>query len=307
MGNERQHCNERLRLLAAVALSISVCVLAASSAHCGELAASVDLTPRTLEPIPPGTQISKNGPPNGWSQTLLVAQPRVTHGDVKDVMPLAVDLAKMLNTVLLAKRGGSPGNFTLEKVAIGFAMVINGRNTIVTSETQESLGANLGFIERQVLSEQERYLGETIQVARTPTMMVVDSKATMLREDKHRRLTIRFVVLVHRERGGIGSLVWMLDQDSQGRTFPADNQMVFLPANMHEDRILNVKASEFTLGIPSANAFAMVRLPRGTPQSTPVGFTPSLREIAAVTSFVPQNVLRLESALWNLWKQPQQR
>ncbi len=34
---------------------------------------------------------------------------------------------------------------------------------------------------------------------------------------------------------------------------------------MREDRVLNVKADRFTFGIPAKDAFALVRIPQGTP------------------------------------------
>jgi hypothetical protein len=69
--------------------------------------------------------------------------------------------------------------------------------------------------------------------------------------------------------------------------------MQLLPPSMREARFLSVKRDRFFLGIPSSDAFALMRIPQGTP----ITYTPQLQGLASVKNFTRESVLSLESAL----------
>lgn len=235
--------------------------------------------PHPIARIPAGTVIGKQVPA-GWSHIVMLAKPRLASGDIDDVPKIAAKCASMLNFAILARVGGEPGNYQLEKIAIGYTVDINGRQTVITSKTQEALGAKLGFIEKQVLAESEVCLDDVKQVFAYPTMFVFDAQATMLRNGEHREMVMRHLVWAGAQDGRLGTAVWLLEEAGQGYRMP-DGTIQLLPANYQEDRILNVKKDRFVLGIPKRDAFALTRVPPGRP----VNVTPALARLAAVPRF----------------------
>ena len=57
--------------------------------------------------------------------------------------------------------------------------------------------------------------------------------------------------------------------------------------------MLSVDANKFTLGIPSNDAFALARIPRGTA----VELTPTLSRLAVTSRFTPESASSLEAEL----------
>ncbi len=56
---------------------------------------------------------------------------------------------------------------------------------------------------------------------------------------------------------------------------------------------MSVDGDKFTLGIPSENAFALARIPQGTP----IRFSPPLSTLAAIRHFNAESVTQLETEL----------
>ncbi len=228
----------------------------------------LDLQRKSLMAIPPGTRFNKQ-PPQGWSTIIAFVQGRLASGDFKSVSDTVQYYAKVFNLVMLANaEKGSSGGYVLDKVAVGFSMKINGVNTVVTSATQAQLGADLSFIGSSVLDGNVEAIKKVQQVARNDASMVIDAPAFMLIDGDHKEMTVRYLVWASPTDGRIGTVVWLLDHSNAGdppvRDYVvAQDTFQFLPANMQEDRVMNVKADRFTLGIPSADAFALVRIPQG--------------------------------------------
>ncbi|HZT81700.1 MAG TPA: hypothetical protein VFA26_15845, partial [Gemmataceae bacterium] len=182
----------------------------------------------------------------------------------------------------------------LEKVAVGFALDSKGQSVIATPK-QLPPGVSLGLIGQNVFEKNEEGLRDVPQVARSRTMCVFDAtKALMLREGKHQRMVIRHVVLVNPADGKVQTLVWLLGPGRDGGLVPAEDAMQLLPPGLKEDRVINVKKEKFgVLGIPAEDAFAMVRIPQGTP----VKWTPDLQKVAAVRTFTADSAAQLEAEL----------
>lgn len=260
-------------------------------------AAWTDVTPRRIEMIKPGTEIGDESP-RGWSHLVLLAKPRIGVGDVDAIPKTAIHYGSMFSFTILANvraEGSADGDnkrYFLERVAIGMATSVQGRNLIVTSE--QTSGADVGFIGRAVMKENDRILGTDVrQVARTRTMDVFDANAVILRNNQHRPMVIRHVIVVAPQTGQLTAFVWLLARDGQDRYTVAENAVQMLPPRMHEDRVLSVDSRKFTLGIPSADAFALARLPQGTP----VKYSKSLLTLAATRRFTPETALSLENEL----------
>jgi hypothetical protein len=255
----------------------------------------VDVKLRHIEWIKPGTQIA-DGPPKGWSHLVMVAKPRLGAGDVDSVPRIAAHYASMFSFAIVANVRPETNNdadqprFFLERVAIGIATNVQGRNLIVTSE--QTMGADIGLIGRAVMQENDRILrNDMYQVARTRTMMVFDVNSPMRRNTQHTRMVIRHAILITPETGRLTTFVWLLARAGADQYVLAENVVQMLPPGMHEDRVLSVDANKFTLGIPSADAFALARVPQGTP----IKFSESLAALAALRRFTPETTLKLEA------------
>ena len=260
-------------------------------------AAWTDVTVRRIEMIKPGTPIG-DGPPKGWSHLVLFARPRIAVGDVDAIPKTAMHFGSMFSFTILANvraegtADGDEKRYYLERVAIGMATSVQGRNLIVTSD--QTFGADVGFIGRTVMRENERILSTDMrQVARTRTMDVFDVSAMMLRNGQHKPMVMRHAIVVAPSTGQLTAFVWLLGRDTTDRYVPAENAIQMLPPQMLEDRILSVDARKFTFGIPSADAFALARVPPGTP----VKYSKSLPGLASVRRFTPETVLQLEEEL----------
>ena len=237
-----------------------------------------DFTIRPLARIPAGTRFAEE-PPAGWSNIILFVVPRLASGDVEAVSSTISHYSQLFNVAILANaRQGSSGAFELEKVAIGTSMNIGGQNTIITSDSYKELGARLNVISSTVLSGNEKELANIAQTARSSTTMLIDAPLRMLYDDQHRLMTCRFAIWVVPTSGEIGTVVWLLDDPvpHQDDYVIVEDVFQYLPKNMKEDRVLNVREDQFFFGIPSESAFAAVRIPTGSPYV----LTPEMRKYA---------------------------
>jgi hypothetical protein len=259
-------------------------------------AAVADVTPRRLLRIRAGTVLGER-PPQGWSHLVLMAKPRLGAGDVQSVPQATAHYAGLVTFVVLANvrathdaRGQT--QYKLDKVGIGTALEVGGRTVTATSD--QTFGKDLGLIGRRVFQEQETLLENDFrQVARTRTLLIFDAKAIVLHNRHHSRLVLRHAILVSPHEGTLATFVWLLGSDGKDSYALAERTLQRLAPNLHEDRVLSVDADKFTLGIPAHDAFALVRIPQGTP----VEVTPALRAVAAARHFTPELAVRLEEQL----------
>ncbi len=105
-------------------------------------------------------------------------------------------------------------------------------------------------------------------------------------------MIMRHAVLVDPDTGRLSTLVWLLSKTPAGYGL-AESNLQLLPPNMQEARLLHVLKDRFTLGIPSPDAFALVRIPQGTA----LPWTPDLQRTAALGTFAREQVLGLERSL----------
>jgi hypothetical protein len=260
----------------------------------GNAAPFVDVVPRSLERIPIGTVIGRDAPKD-WTNLILFATPTLTEEDLRDAPKMATHYAKMFKFTLLANvagfKGGGKATYQLQKVARGFAIDINGKETVI--EGRNTLGADLGIFGKSILAENEKILDKDVyQVARTATMLVFDAQSNMLFGKEHVKRIMRHAVLTDPDTGRVRTLVWLLAKGPSGYV-PAEKAIQLLPPNMQEARLLHVLKDKFTLGIPSPDAFALVRIPQGQP----IAYTPELQQTATVAAFNRDQVFALELAL----------
>lgn len=251
--------------------------------------------------IEPGTIVERS-PPQNWSHVILVAYTRVGAGDVQEAPSMAVDIARRFSVAILANVGSKQQaggtEFFLDRVGIGIGTRINGKNTVISSSTHAALGAGLGLIERQVLSTTERdFVTGNRLVARTATMMVFDADVMLLVGGEHRPMVTRYALLVVRDTGQVGVLSWVLEPTATGDYRLFSRPMQYLQIPVIEDRVLNVKADRFFLGVPWSNAFAQVSPTTGQD----IRWTDSLRRFGVQRTFSANGIHEFESELWKLW------
>lgn len=284
-------------------LTCNSVAIQAQSAASTTSRSSVDFKRQPIALIPPGTKFGEK-PPADWSHLISFVRGQLTRGDVGAVTDTVRYYAEIFNLVMLANAEQDiNGRYELDQVAVGFSMVINDQNVVVTSDTQAKLGGDLSLIGRGVLDGNVGALENVQQVARTKYNMIIDAPASMLRGTEHREMIVRYYIWVFPENGNVGTLAWLLDpkpESSQpGSSQPgsmevADTTVQLLPPNMREDRIMNVKKDKFNfLGIPSKDAFALVQIPQGTPFE----MSDAMKGLASQTNYTPETLTALTAAV----------
>lgn len=282
---------------AAIAVWLFVGGLDASDAIAEEpvaqLSATVDFTPRPVSLIPAGTMFDES-PPERWSHVISFVRSQLTAGDVDAVTDTVRYYAEIFNLVMLADTDiDADDQFVLRQVAVGFSTRIGDKNVIVTPDTQAKLGGELSLIGRSVLAGNIDALGKVRQIARTPHNMIMDAPATMLLNDEHRQMIVRYYIWVFPANGNVGTLVWLLDPIGD-RLSIVDDVVQLLPPNMHEDRIMNVDGEKFNfLGIPSNDALALVQIPQGTPFEMKA----KMRTLASLKTYDAETMAELTAAI----------
>jgi hypothetical protein len=240
-----------------------------------------EVAPPRFELIQPGTVIGKE-PPRGWSHLIIKSHPRIRNEDLRQVTSITAELASFLFTAFVAnvdeERVGGQVRYRLGAIAFGVGTSINGRETIISPATQQRLGANVGLLGGQVLAKV--YDGQqNVRLAGfTRTMALVDTPMVMLRGNRHRPIIIRYALLVDANTGKLETLAWLLDRDDRGGYQGPASSLELLPPSKISDAVLRVDTNEITLGIPSDNAFALVRIPEGQKQ---IAFPEDLKAVAA--------------------------
>ena len=135
-------------------------------------------------------------------------------------------------------------------------------------------------------------MADISQMARSSTSMVIDAPTIMLHQGNHREMICRYAIWVSPTSGQIGTTAWLLDRAENQRQdyIVVEDVFQYLPLNMREDRVLNVKKDRFTFGIPAKDAFALVRIPQGTA----FHYTDDMRARAGTRQFTNESY----SGLW---------
>ena len=250
----------------------------------------IDLECRTLPAIPPGTVVGKTAP-EGWTHLILFATPTLTKEALAETPRTAADYARLLKFVLLARTKKVGTTYRLDTLVRGFAVDIDGKETII--DTKKTMGARLGLFGNRILTENEKHFEANVrQVARTPTMVLFDAQAVMRQGKEHVQMVNRHAILVDPVTGKVSTFVWLLSKSDAGYAF-ADKAMQLLPENMREARMLSVQRDKFVLGIPTAEAFALWRVPQGKA----IAFGPNLSKVAALKDLKREDVTTLEKIL----------
>jgi hypothetical protein len=287
------------RLIGKTLLSLlMVCCLTDVACSDPRSESAYDVTLRRLAQIPPGTAIGKEVP-KGWSNLIIKSYSRPGAGDVRQLSPTADRLARLLFTAILAdvqpdKNDGASKTYKLAKVAAGLGTRIGAYDVVITPDTQNRLGANLGLLARVVLRKSQDKLDEIVVVARSAAFLVFDSPGFLVVDDKHKPIVLRYAILVEERTGRLDTLVWAVGRDADGKYGNPIGSIQWLPANLTGDCILHVDGNEFSLGQPTERAFAITSPPKGQKDIT---ISDELKPLAARPRFSPATAAELESKL----------
>lgn len=264
-----------------------IAIVCISAARGVENAASKQIEPKLIDRIPPGTVVFDQQT-RGLSDLILFIKGKLEAGDTDVVNDTTRFYGDLFNLVYMANVKKADNGFKLDTVAVGFSSKIQGRDIVVSSETARDLGLSLNIIGRSVLSGNERALQDITVVAKNDQCVVIDAPAIVRFNDRNQQMIVRFFIWTSVADGKLGTTVWLLSKNAKGYTL-AEDSFNFLPSEMVEERVLHVDGSQFTLGIPSANAFAMTSIPQGRSFK----FTDQMRRVAAVEAFTTQTFKEL--------------
>ena len=263
----------------------------------------VTTAPRSLAQNKPvtklsaGTVVQSNRNTPRWNRVVLLATPKITSGDVDSLSAAIQTAATTLSLTVMATVTNTPtanGNqFSLREIGVGYSLPIAGRRTVVDSASQSQLGANLGFIQRRVLSQNETQLGQVKQIIQTTTMSIFDAPAIMHRNGKHRNYITRHLIWIDANTGQGAMLVWLLGNDASGNLRPANEPPRLVAHNTSEQRNIHVDGNEFTFSIPSDRAFALEDLPPGRD----LVWTKELAAMASLKAYSPEQLVQLSAAV----------
>ena len=207
-----------------------------------------------LELIRPGTVIGSQAPA-GWTHLVLKSWPRLPDNQKKLVNEMTARLAVTFFTAttadVVAEDVQGARQFRLSRLGFGVGSRVRGRDMILSPATEAQLGADLGFIGRQVLGEVCQRQQEIRLVAASTTAAIVDTPVFMPRGRGHRKAILRYVFLVDPRTGRLDTLVWRIDLDPRGSYEGAVGAIEWLPPRLMVDAVLQVDVREFRLGIPS--------------------------------------------------------
>ncbi len=287
-----------IRFLGKTILSVlMLCCLTDVACSNGKATPAYDVALRRLDFIPPGTVIDKKAPKD-WSHLIVKSYPRPGAGDVNQLSAVADRMARLLFTAIVAnvkeEKDGSDGKrYKLEKVAVGLGTRIDGKDTVVTPETQRRLGARLGLLGPIVLRTAQEKIGEIRVVARSASMLIFDAPSYLVVRGKHKPVVLRYVLLLDERTGSLKALVWALERDGDKYSGPV-GPIQCLPPNLTSECVLHVDGGEFSLGQPTEKAFAAVGPPKGDKE---IEVGEDLKPSVSLPRFSTASAEELESTL----------
>ncbi len=218
--------------------------------------------PIRLERIAPGmtTDAAANA---GWSHLVLVSQPAMAPDQRAKVSQYTVDVATRFFTVNTARVQRNPATQQFQLTALGFGLgtYLNGRQVVISPESQAQLGANLDWIERFVLNHLQGKLNEIRLVAAWGQGVIIDTPIVMPLGSRHVAATIRYAHHVEPATGQLTSYVWRLDHGAPAETLQLHGDVHWLQPGLTCPAALQVDLAEYHLGFPTEVAFAVTHIP----------------------------------------------
>ena len=254
-----------------------------------------DVAAKTPDQIIPGTTVAQSAP-NGWTHLVIKTLPRIRPADRERVLPIVNRYAQWLTTAFVANvQSEKSGLHRIRSVGFGLGPAVNGVDTIITPETAPENGVDLGLIARQLLTKSHELQRQTLMPIHGPTFALVDAPAWYRAGAKNRLIRFRYGLLANSRTGELKAVVWGFDPG--GECFSDAIIGRLQPDTIDEAELIH-DATEFNLGMPTAAAFGVDRLPS---HIEPKPLPKSLQPLALASRFTPTEAHELERGLRNLY------
>ncbi|GAB5402131.1 MAG: hypothetical protein Aurels2KO_03620 [Aureliella sp.] len=281
-------------------MRLSICCLAILLIVAGSRISGGQTRPEVLKKLPAGTSAEPDSS-DIFNRVILLARPKISSGDT-DALPKSIQSAvsSFVLTIMAQVDKQPSGKFELATVGAGYSTPVDGVLRVVTPDAAADVGARLGFVQRQMLSQNTTQIEAIPVVAQNKQLLVFDTPSLLLRDGKHVDFTMRHFVFVDSDNGKTATLVWLLGSepiaDASGvKSYRVvDEPLRWLPPGLKESREIHVDGKEFSLlGIPTKRAFALEDLPPGRQ----LQWTNEGRQVAGLTRYTTEQLRSLASAL----------
>ncbi|MBN9122976.1 MAG: hypothetical protein J0I06_28205 [Planctomycetes bacterium] len=261
-----------------------------------------DLTAPPPEAIVPGTVVER-GPPAGWSHLVIKSLPRVKPGQ-EGLVPAPFGLGRdsivrqvswmftAFTADVVPERHGEQTRYRLRAIGLGLGANVKGRDTVLTVESAERLGASLNFIEKETLTKGYGVQQQARVVVHGPSFALLDTPVTFRCGTKNRLIRYRYALIVDPPSGRLDVLAWRLG-DAEGCA-DLSRAVVLGPNTIDEAELIPDPSAG---DIPNELTFGVDELP---PHRLEVALPPEIAGLVAQTKFTPGDAHALEAALRKL-------
>lgn len=257
--------------------------------------------PPRLVPPRPGLRVDDR-PPRGWTHLVAKSVPSLSTGDLGTLPASAGATATRFRTAILAEVVRSAaGVHSLRRV--GAAMCVpgpGGGDVVVTADSAEGLGIDLGTIDGLVLARAEAELARGRLAARSPTFALYRTPCRLVWEGKHADVMLYYAIIVDPDSGALRVGVWPGMASADAPIRPTD--WVEVRPGTTFDCKLDVSASTLLGAVPYAWSFAMNQMPPGTRRTMPA----ALRGWANRSPRTAEEVDALEAAVRQAMGKPKE-
>ncbi len=252
---------------------------------------------KTVSRLPAGTVIGQENAAR-WNRTVLLAKPRIASGDISSLPDSIRDAVSKFVLSIVATVDRDPQaiepKYRLAEVGVGYSVNVNSQLKIVHSDDYQAHGVSLSFIHRQMLAENERQLRNIRTIARGGSLLMFDVPAILLQSNNHRDYLIRHLIWIDSKSGKLATMVWLIEADKNKKLGVVTSEPIrWVDPSSIEDRVIHVDGDEFTLGIPSARAFALEKFPSGRA----INWNQPAASLAALEDYDLESIQQLMKAL----------
>lgn len=249
-----------------------------------------------LQQIPPGT-VAVDSDADRFNRLILLARPALSSGEI-DRLPEGFEqsVTRYSYTIMATvSRSVAEDAYRLAEVGLGYSEPDDGRQVVVTASGEN---AELGMMERRVLSQSEDNLKKSRVVVRSSTVMMFDLVVLMSRAGGHRHEFIRNLLWVNPKSGEAALAIWSLgpgrDVSQSGASLTvSDDPLQIHPIGARVENRLHVDGNSILLGIPTSKTFGSERLLPGMS----VAWTDALGEVAGRRTYSAESFATLTTAL----------
>lgn len=203
-----------------------------------------------------------------WNRTVMLAKPRIASGDITALPESIREAAAYFVLSIVATVDLDPqapqSRYRLAEVGVGYSVPVQSQLKVIHSDDYKTHGVSLSFIQRKMLAENEKQFDNIRTIARGNALLMFDVPAILHENNSHRDYTVRHLVWIDSNSGKLATMLWLVGTDSKNQPSVVTGEPIrWVDPTSVEDRVIHVDGNEFTLGIPSKRAFALLQPPAG--------------------------------------------